>query len=108
MLDTVIVLISNPRTQDENGVWRKGSPIRREVFAQADSVNRAEFFAAGQTGLHAEWKFVVFAAEYQAEAECEYSGERYVIYRTYHVPATDYLELYAAKKVGIHGEDHTD
>lgn len=104
MVDTTITLISPAsRVQDAEGVWRTTEPVTREVFAQVGSVSRAEFFSGGQTGFRPEYMFTVFAAEYRGEAVCEYNGKRYAIYRTYYVPGTDYLELYAQREVGVHG-----
>lgn len=103
MLDTVITLIGPPtRTQDEYGVWRTTAETRTDVFAQTESVGRAEFFAAGQAGFRPEYRFTVNAAEYSGESACEYNGTRYSIYRTYHATG-DYMELYAQKDVGVHG-----
>ena len=104
MTDTTIKMISHTRTQDADGVWREGAETPREIFARVDSVNRAEFFEAGQRGFRPEYRFTVFHAEYAGEDECEYNGQRYAIYRTFRVPQTDDLELYAERKVGInHG-----
>lgn len=104
MVDTTIKLISPAsRYQDTEGVWRTSLPVEREILAQVGSVSRAEFFSGGQTGLRPEFMFTVFAGEYQDEAICEYNGKRYAIYRTYYVPGTDYLELYAQREVGVHG-----
>ena len=102
MLDTTIILIGEEeRYQDKNGIWRTGEAQRREVFAQVASVDRREFFSGGESGLRPEFQFTLFAAEYQGEALCEYNGKTYAIYRTYHVPDTDYLELYVQRKVGV-------
>lgn len=104
MVDTTIKLISPAsRYQDAEGVWRTSAPEVREIFAQVGSVNRAEFFSGGQAGMRPEYMFTVFAGEYHDEAVCEYNGKRYAIYRTYYVPGTDYLELYAQREVGVHG-----
>lgn len=126
MIDTALTLIGYTRQKDEYGVWRDDMPVRREVFAQAESVGRTEFFAAGQNGLRPEYRFRVFAAEYHGERECEYNGERYAIYRTYqpdayarhnnysttegsithnsYVGDADRVELYAGKRVGLNGQ----
>lgn len=102
MIDTVITLIGPPvRYQDEAGVWRTSGETKTEVFAQVDSITRAEFFAAGQTGLSPDWRFTVFAGEYHGESVCEYDGKRYAVYRTYHLPGTDYMELYVQREAGV-------
>ena len=102
MTDTTIVLITQTGAKDQKGVWRETGEIQREVFASVQSVTRAEFFAGGQSGFRPEYRFDVFHAEYQGESECEYAGVRYAIYRTYRNPHTDYMELYAERKVGVH------
>lgn len=103
MIDTTITLIGSPtRTQDENGVWRTSAQRITEVFARVDSVGRNEFYAAGQAGFSPEYRFTVFAGEYRGESACDYDGRRYAIYRTYHVPGTDYMELYVQREAGVH------
>ena len=101
MVDTTIYLISRQQHRDENGVMRKLAPVSREVFAQVDSVTRSEFFDAGRNGLKPEYRFTIFWAEWQGERECEYNGVAYSVYRSYHVPGTDYLELYVERKAGV-------
>ena len=122
MLDGVINLISKTRTVDSYG-RQAATETSREVFAQIESVSRAEFFAAGQNGLTPAYRFIVFTGEYQGERECEYNGVRYSIYRTYQPSAyvrhdnektyegsisrntntanADRVELYASRKVGV-------
>jgi len=101
MIDTTILLTTHARVQDDNGVWRDGSAISREVFAQVDSVSRDEFFQGGRNGLRPEYRFTIFWGEWQGERECTYMGVDYSIYRSYHIPGTDYLELYAERKAGV-------
>lgn len=101
MIDAIVYLINHPQQRDENGVMRKLDPVAREVYAQVESVTRSEFFDGGRNGLKPEYRFTVFRAEWQGERECKYNDIAYSIYRTYHVPGTDYIELYAERKVGI-------
>ena len=102
MTDTVIKLIAPAeRYQDDNGIWRTRNQTEREIFARISSIGRNEFFSAGEAGYRPEHQFTVFAAEYQGEPTCEYEGTVYAIYRTYHVPGTDALELYVQRKVGV-------
>lgn len=125
MTDAVLTLISYTRQKDAYGVERDNLPVRREVFAQVESVGRSEFFAAGQNGIRPDYRFRVFASEWHGERECEYNGERYAIYRTYqpdayirhnnystregsittnaYVGDADRVELYAGKRVGVNG-----
>lgn len=105
MIDTALTLIAPAeRFRDENGVWHTRGETRREVFARLSSVDRGEFFAAGQNGLRPDYRFTVAACEYQGEALCAYEGAQYAIYRTYQAPGGDDLELYVQRKVGAsHG-----
>lgn len=102
MIDTTITLVKpGERYQDDYGVWRTGADIRRETFARMSNISRQEFFAAGEAGFRPEYQFTVFHAEYHGEDTCEYCGKAYSIYRTYHVPGTDSLELYVQRKAGV-------
>jgi len=98
----VITLISYTRAQDDYGVWRDSVETRRDVFCQRQSVSRAEFFSAGQSGIKPEYMFTLFEGDYNGETLIEYSGVRYAVYRTYHA-RTDDLELYVQREVGVHG-----
>ena len=101
MVDTEITLIRPAsRVQDENGVWRDTDEDTRTILARMDDVSRAEFFAAGQYGMRPEFRFIVNPVEYQGETVCAWNGRRYAIYRTYHVPGTDDLELYVQREAG--------
>lgn len=70
----------------------------RVVFAEVDSISQSEFYAAANTDLNPDLKFVVFFDDYEGEALVEFQGVRYWIYRTYR--AGDYMELYAERKTG--------
>lgn len=124
MVDGIITLISKTSQKDDYG-RTVPTETTREVFAQIDSVSRAEFFAAGQNGLNPEYRFTVFSGEYTGEREADYNGVRYSIYRTYQPSAyvrhdntkthegsisrntnsgnNDRIELYASRKVGVNG-----
>lgn len=99
----IITLVGHVREKDAKGVYRvTGAPVLRDVFCQVDSVTRAEFFAGGERGLKPEYRFTIFFDDYNGEEELIYNGVHYAIYRQYHA-RTDDLELYAEKKVGVHG-----
>jgi len=107
-MDDILYLIAAPQTQDATGVIRENADLQttgRMVYCKAESVTRAEFFAAGSNGLNPEFVFSVFAADYQGETLCMYHDKSFSIYRTYHVPGTDYLELYVERKGGSNGID---
>lgn len=97
----MITLISSTNTQDDFGVWRL-TRTEHDVFAQVDSVTRAEFFEGGRNGLNPEFKFTMFAGDYNREIELIYNGDRYSIYRSYH-GRNDKVELYAERKGGTNG-----
>lgn len=104
MVDTEITLIRPAsREQDENGVWRDTREEARTILARMDDITRAEFYAAGQYGMRPDFRFIVNPVEYQGEQVCAWNGRRYAIYRTYHVPGTDDLELYVQREAGVTG-----
>ena len=88
-------------SQDQFGV-SKATNTSRDVFAQVDSVTRAEFFEGGRNGLNPEFKFTMFYGDYNRETELIYNGESYAIYRTFK-GRTDTIELYAERKGGTNG-----
>lgn len=104
MMDDILYLISTLEDQDATGVWRQIDK-RRSVMCKIGSITRSEFYAAGRNGLNPELEFTVFAGDYKGERTVEYRGKGYGIYRTYIVPGTDYIELYAERKGGTNGEE---
>lgn len=102
-MDDVISLLTLEKTQGTDGVWRS-ELTPREVFCQISSVTRAEFYQAGRNGLNPQFVATVFAGDYQGESLCVYDGKSYAIYRTYHVPGTDYIELYIQREGGTNGK----
>lgn len=98
-MDDELELIAYSYAKDAYGV-DQATPTSRWVFAQVDSVTRREFYDAGRNGLNPEFKFTVFADDYGGETVCRYREHQYSIYRAYHIPGTDYLELIAERKGG--------
>ena len=94
----ILTLISEGRTQDENGVWHR-TITEQQVYCQVDTVTRAEFFDAGRNGLNPEYRFTIFFGDYEGQREVRYKGKTYAVYRTYHA-RTDVLELYVERKGG--------
>lgn len=103
---TPITLLAATKTQNAVGVWEE-SYTPRTVFAQVDSVTRAEFFDGGRNGLNPEYRFTLFFGDYAGERVLEYNGETYAIYRTYHA-RTDIIELYTERKGGTNGKENSD
>lgn len=98
----VITLVSYPKTQDANGVWRDSVPVQRLVYCQVDSVTRTEFFDGGQNGLNPEYRFTMFFGDYNGERIVIYNGVYYAVYRVFH-SRTDELELYVERRAGNNG-----
>lgn len=101
-MDDVLILIAQTQTQDARGVWQS-TPSSRQVFCKVSSVSRTEFFDGGRNGLNPEYRFTVFHGDYNGERVCRYRDNAYAIYRTYIVPGTDYIELYAERQGGTNG-----
>ncbi len=94
-IDTNLTLISVGNSADED--------VRTAVFAQVAPVGRGEYEAAGQQGMKVEYKFTIWAAEYDGQEEVEYNGRRLSIYRTYGAREDEKIELYAAERAGNGG-----
>lgn len=101
-MDDILTLIAPGTDRDALGV-PTGAAQERDVFCQVNDVTRAEFYQAGRSGLNPEFQFTVFAGDYAGETVCRFHGQQFGIYRTYHVPGTDYMELYAERKGGTNG-----
>lgn len=99
---TVIKLIAETKTKNEYGVFGDTKTTSREVYAQVQSITRAEFFEAGRNGLNPELVFTMFYGDYQGEKTVVYNGATYGIYRTY-MGRNDTIELYAERKGGTNG-----
>lgn len=100
-MQDVITLRRVGITVDEYGV-PQNEVTETDVYARVESVSASEFFDAGQNGLKPEYRFTVSAWEYGDEEELSYNGRIYSIYRTYR-RSLDLIELYAERKVGVHG-----
>ncbi len=98
-MDDVITLISITQAKNDYGVWEK-TLTETEVLCQVRSITRQEYFEAGRGGLNPSFLFIIFAGNYNGESICRFHGDQYSIYRSYHVPGTDYLELYVERKGG--------
>lgn len=97
----VIALISVQNTQDETGVFRQ-TEESRDVFCNVSSVTQSEFFEGGRNGLNPEFRFTMFAYDYNGETIVVYKNKRYAVYRTY-LARNDTLELYVQREGGTNG-----
>lgn len=93
----VIKLITRTITTDAYGN-EIAAETSKTVMCEVESISQSEFYAAANTELEPEYRFVVFFGDYSGEEIVEYDGARYSIYRTYR--ASDNLELYAERKIG--------
>ncbi len=98
-MDDVLILVSYSYEQDDYGVPQKTASTS-QIFCQVNSITRLEFYEAGRNGLNPELKFTIFAGDYAGQKVCQYNGAQYSIYRTYHIPGTDYMELVVQREGG--------
>ena len=98
-MDDVIKLVLFASHQNEYGVMEE-TAYEKEIFCQVESITRQEFFEGGRNGLNPSFVFTIFAGDYNEDSVIVYKDKQYSVYRTYHVPGTDYLELYAERKGG--------
>lgn len=104
--DVILLVAVSASERDANGVHIE-TETSRQVYCKVTSVSQSEFFAGGRNGLNPEFKFQVFAGDYQDEPIVVYKGRRYAVYRTYLVPGTDRLELYTERKGGTNAPQNT-
>lgn len=95
--DTELTLITPVMVTDAYGIPQESTPETRVVYARVESVSRSEFFEAGRNGLSPEFKFTMFAYDYDGQKIVEYQGKRYAVYRTY-LGRDDTLELYVQEE----------
>lgn len=72
-----------------------------EVYANINSITRAEWTAAGQSGINAEFRVDVYSFEYHGERVVELDGMRYGVYRAYPRVNKDITELYLHTVAGV-------
>ena len=94
----VISLISETYSQNSRGsvIVTENS---REIFAHVDSVTASEYFEGGRNGLNPEFRFTIFAYDYEGEKIVEFDGGRFSVYRVYK-GRSDTLELYVERRQG--------
>lgn len=77
----------------------------RQVFANIQSISRAEWNAAGQQGLTPSWVMTMFAPDYEGEEivsfvpPFEAEAQRFSVYRTFQ-SGSEEMELYLQKEAG--------
>ena len=98
----VLTLVSQQKTQDEYGRW-VSTQTTNDVYIQVDSISQNEFYQAGRNGLNPEYRFRMFAGDYDGQTLCTFHDKDYTIYRTY-LRRDDTLELYVERKGGTNGK----
>jgi hypothetical protein len=106
-MDDELTLIGQEPYRDQAGVW-KTHKTERDVFCKTSSITRQEYYEAGRNGMNPEFKFMIFSGDYNGESLCVFHGKSYSIYRSYLVPGSDYMELYAERKGGTNGKENAD
>lgn len=102
-MDEVISLCKPVYTEDDIGNDIE-TLQKRDVFAEVLSITQAEFFAAAQAGIRPEYKFKIWAGEYDGENHVEYNGILYDIYRSYKLEDSR-MELYCKSTVKTLGKE---
>lgn len=96
---TPIYLASKTYSQNAYGVTSASLTLRK-VYAQVNSVSQAEWFEGGRNGLNPEYRFSMFAPDYEGEEIVQYNDNYYAVYRTYRAK-NEIIELYCEKNKGV-------
>lgn len=98
--DTLVTLLTITAGTDAEGFPTDEVVESAEVWGSVTSVDRQEFYSAGQRNLKPEIRVTIWAAEYSGQEIIEIDGERYGVYRTYRRDYSDEIELYVERKAG--------
>lgn len=112
MTDTVITLIGQTYTVNENGEEVVATETPREIWAaqkpvkwfdwKAAGTNIDEFHSGGTIeGMRDYLMFSTPEINYMGERVAEVNGKRYDIFRTYPIQGTGMIELHLLPKVGV-------
>lgn len=99
-MDDEIILLDTKTEQDDIGNTIVTETIEHPVICKVRSVDRQEFFKAGQVGMNPKYRFDTDKVNYHGEELVKYKDKVYGIYRTYEA-GTDTIELYAEEKAGV-------
>lgn len=99
-MDDEIILIAVKTGSDDIGNQVITEKTERSVICKVQSVDRQEFFKAGQVGMNPKYRFDTDKVNYNSEELVKYKDKVYGIYRTYEA-GTDTIELYAEEKAGV-------
>lgn len=99
MYDSVIKLVAETFVKDEETGLISATLTERKVYAEINSISRAEFESAGVQGLTPEYRFRLPKSSYNGERIALYNGVSYAIYRTYERKGD--IELYVQRQTGV-------
>ena len=94
----VAYLLTDTYSQNEYGVMVKET-TKNKVFVKVSSVTSQEWFEGGRNGLNPQFRFEMFAHDYNDEEVIEYNNKQYTIYRTF-LKTVDTIELYTELRKG--------
>lgn len=100
-MDDEIILIAVKTETDDIGNSVVTEKTERSVICKVQSVDRQEFFKAGQVGMNPKYRFDTDKVNYNSEELVKYKDKVYGIYRTYERTDSDTIELYAEEKAGV-------
>lgn len=98
--DTLVSLLTITAGTDEEGFPTEEVVESVDVWGSVTSVDRQEFYSAGQRNLKPEIRVTIWSAEYDGQEIIEIDGERFGVYRTYRQNYSDEIELYVERKAG--------
>lgn len=98
-MDGTIFLVEQDFKEDE---LRQQEAVEREreIFCELRSVTRQEWRDAGQNHIRASLVAITPTVNYEGEVLAVVDGKRMAIYRTYHPPDSDLVELYLKEEAG--------
>ena len=104
-MDDLVYLIGVAYSEDEIGQLVP-METERAVWASIQSVTRAEWAQAGQSGLNPELVLTMPRVNYNGQKIVELRKDcgqavRYGVYRTYFSGDSDDIELYLEQKAGV-------
>ena len=100
-MDDEIIVLETKTDQDDIGNTIITETIKHPVICKVQSVDRQEFFKAGQVGMNPKYRFDTDKVNYNGEELVKYKDKVYGIYRTYERTDSDTIELYAEEKAGV-------
>lgn len=98
MRNDVLQLVTRTYTNDKYGVAQPAESLT-EIFCDVRSISQSEFFEGANAGIKPEYRFDIYAFEYNGEKQLYYNNVLYQIYRTYQA-SPDVMELYAQRDLG--------